>query len=203
MNTTTFTYDRLNRLTGESRSTYENATDTDDTNDTDVSVSELFQYDADGNLTQSTDYDRNVVKYYYDTLNRRTDEEWMDDGSEAEDIHDTYDSDGNLLSATDTAFSGSSTIVSAYTYTYDHLNRQTSVTSSGAGLPTVTLNSVYDSNDNRTSLSAMIGSTADFFNSYFYDADNRMTQISQTGRGGWRCRREQAGQYHLQRGRPV
>jgi YD repeat-containing protein len=51
LNTTTFSYDHLNRLVGESRSTYENATHAD------VQVSESLAYDAAGNLTRETDFD--------------------------------------------------------------------------------------------------------------------------------------------------
>lgn len=50
-----------------------------------------------------------------------------------------------------------------------------------SGVPRVILTSGYDSNGNRTSLSATIDGTDDFLNSYTYDALNRVTRIDQIG----------------------
>jgi len=44
--------------------------------------------------------------------------------------------------------------------------------------------SAYDFNGNRTTLSATIGTTADFLNTYYYDAIGEVTGITQTSDGG-------------------
>jgi hypothetical protein len=48
----------------------------------------------------------------------------------------------------------------------------------------VVLTSTYDADGNRTSLSAKIGGTADFVNSYSYDSQNREVQVAQGSAGG-------------------
>jgi YD repeat-containing protein len=74
---------------------------------------------------------------------------------------------------------------SAYTYSYDNLGRLLTVDNGGTpGVPQVVLNSTYDASGNRTSLSATIGSTQDFFNTYSYDLLNRLTQVQQAGVSG-------------------
>jgi hypothetical protein len=50
--------------------------------------------------------------------------------------------------------------------------------------PNVVLASTYDSNNNRLSLAATLGSNADFKNEYTYDYLNRMTRVTQQGQTG-------------------
>ena len=118
----------------------------------------------------------------------------------------TYDADGDLLTAKDD--------FSSYTYTYNSLGEQTSVDNNGSGpggttgtpgVPDVVLSSSYDADGNRTQLSATIGGTADFVNTYSYDGLNRETQVTQgaSTASGARRRGQQAGELHLQRRRPI
>jgi RHS repeat-associated protein len=61
----------------------------------------------------------------------------------------------------------------------------TSETQSIAGLtPSIVLASTWDKNNNRTSLAATIGGTADFKNEYLYDSLNRMTRVTQQSQSG-------------------
>jgi RHS repeat-associated protein len=50
--------------------------------------------------------------------------------------------------------------------------------------PTVSLVHGYDAGSRMTSSSAAIGSTADYLNSYAYDAQNRLTALTQSGQSG-------------------
>ncbi len=77
---------------------------------------------------------------------------------------------------------------SNYIYQYDSLGRQTTVNSANRDQPTVLLTNGYDasgsdavSDDLRTSLSANIGGTADFANTYSYDFDGNLRQVVQAG----------------------
>jgi hypothetical protein len=61
----------------------------------------------------------------------------------------------------------------------------TALTQSVAGLtPSVTFNQAFDAMSNRTELKATIGATADFRNSYTYDALQRLTGIVQQSQSG-------------------
>ncbi len=161
-NTTTYVYDDLNRV----------ISDTNQLGDT-----RSFVYDLNGNLIQETDRDGRVRDFTYDDLNRQTAEEWMDGGTVVRTISYSYKADGELTSA--------SSPDSAYAYTYDGDGRTTSVDNYGTPtVPNVVLSSQYDSNGNRTQLSAAIDGTDDFLNTYAFDALNRMTQLVQQGQTG-------------------
>ncbi len=74
---------------------------------------------------------------------------------------------------------------SSYAYAYDNLGRVTSIDNTGTpGVPDVVLASQYDAMNNRTQLAATIAGTADFLNTYQYDADQRLTQLVQQGQTG-------------------
>jgi RHS repeat-associated protein len=89
----------------------------------------------------------------------------------------TYDAADQLTAASDPA--------AAYAYVYDNLGRVTQQTQTIAGLtPSIVLAQKFDAASNRTELSATIGGTADFKNTYVYDGLNRMTQVIQQGQGG-------------------
>ena len=145
-----------------------------------------YQYDLDGNLSQSTDADGNVNTYSYDSLNRETGET-MDNGDGSVNTNSfSYDVEGNLLSAANTyaaTTEATANSVAAYTYQYDTVGNMTDVTarlgSVASGEP-IQLASGYDYNGNRTSLTATIGDTPDFANTYVYDALGNMTNITQS-----------------------
>ncbi|HVX59094.1 MAG TPA: hypothetical protein VHC19_00785, partial [Pirellulales bacterium] len=161
-NTTTYVYDDLNRVIS-------------DTNQ--LGDARSYVYDLNGNLIQETDRDGRVRDFTYDDLNRQTAEEWMDGTTVVRTISYSYNADGELTSA--------SSPDSAYAYTYDGEGRTTSVDNYGTPtVPNVVLSSQYDSNGNRTQLSAAIDGTDDFLNTYAFDALNRMTQLVQQGQTG-------------------
>jgi len=110
-------------------------------------------------------------------LNRVTAEQWSGTGVTARTINYAYNAVSDLTSASDPD--------SAYAYTYDNLDRVTSSTNAGTpGVPTVVLASAYDADSRRTSLTATVGGTADFQNTYLYDPLSRMTSVRQTGQTG-------------------
>ena len=130
------------------------------------------QYDANGNVTQATDRNGKAIFYTYDALNEKTKEQWFDGPGLKRTLYYGYDLAGNLTSASDPD--------AAYSFSYNNLDQQTSVTTTQPFLSSsVTLASGYDNNGNRNSLTATIGTTADFVNNYVYDALNRMTQVTQ------------------------
>ncbi len=70
-------------------------------------------------------------------------------------------------------------------YTRDNLGRATSIENVIAGLtPAVILAQVFDAASNRTELNATIGSTADFKNTYSYEAVNRLIDVVQQSQSG-------------------
>jgi RHS repeat-associated protein len=125
-----------------------------------------------------------VIDYAYDHLGRETGELWYANVVQANDhqyCEDTlsygYDAEGNMTSASDNS--------SSYTMTYDGSGNMLSSTASVAGLSqSVTLTQAWDYNGNRTSLSATIGTTADFTNAYIYNALGQMSSVEQAGQGG-------------------
>ena len=64
-NLTSWAYDGLNRVTGETNA---------------LSKTESFAYNAAGDLTSRTDRNGRVTNYAYDNLHRRTQEQWMSGG---------------------------------------------------------------------------------------------------------------------------
>ena len=154
-----------------------------------------YQFDLDGNLTQSIDADGRVIDYAYSGLGQETGETWYPNVADASagtgsdgGLSFGYDLDGLMTSASNTAAS--------YGYQYDPQGDVTAVNAQIGGLtPNVILSSAYDVNGDRTSLSANIGGTlsatgtvsggrGDFLNSYTYDSVGDMTGITQTGQTG-------------------
>ncbi len=143
-----------------------------------------YGYDANGNMTSEIDRDHQKRVFDFDHLNREIDEKWLIDASqpvtEANTKYTdsmTYYADGELLSNVDNN--------SSYTYGYDGLGRLDSTDNNGTpNMPHVVLSGTNDSNGNRLSLSATIGSAADFQNTYAYDANNREMSVIQTSQPG-------------------
>ena len=162
-NTTTWRYDDLNRMVLETN---------------ELGDSRSYVYDLVGNLKRKTDRNGRVTEFGYDNLYRRTAEYWLDAANNVvRTLHWQYDEAGNLISASDPA--------AAYAYSYDGLNRRTSVTHSPteSGIDVV-MASTYDNNGNRTSLAATIDGVADFLNTYTYDHLHRMTSVAQSSQLG-------------------
>lgn len=83
--------------------------------------------------------------------------------------------------------------------TLDNLGRTLTVDNAGTpNVPHVILTEGYDSASDRTSLSATINGTADFLKSYFFDADQRLTDETQVGQnGGNGVAQKQLGFYYF------
>ncbi len=203
-NTTAYIYNNMNELISETDpapstgaaapvTTYQYNTDGEQTAITDPDgnttfyqfnfmgeqVSELnaagskwtWQYDPNGNLISATDADGRTVDYTYNSLGEVTSENWV--GGDYT-INYTYNSLGQLTQVTDPD--------STYNYTYNSVGQVIHANNSGTpGVPTTTLNTSYDGFNNLASLSALIGSTTDFTNSYSYDSLADMTQVAQSG----------------------
>ena len=156
------------------------------------------QYDADGNLVETADAlanagggtgTGNVIVYTYNALDEQTGESWYTTVAHANagtdctaTISYTYDADGEMTTAQQTGVGGTS----GYYYTYNSLGQQASVDNNNAAegvstsnVPDVVLASTYDGDGDRTSLSATIGGTADFVNTYSYDSSDREVQVTQ------------------------
>ncbi len=98
----------------------------------------VYVYDGEGNQTKIINRNGRRREFTYDALSRLTEERWYDpDGSLVRTIASTYDARGNLQSITDPD--------SKYTYTYDTLNRVTSVDNADTpDMPHVVLSYQYD-----------------------------------------------------------
>ena len=164
-NTTSYKYDNLNRVIL-------------DTNQ--LGYSDSYQYDAAGNLIDKTDQDGRTSIYAYDNQNQLTQEQWLSaTGSVNETLNYAYDANGNLTSATD--HSGAGSQLSQVGYSNNAYGQVLSETESALGVPTVVLNSAYTNLGERSSVSAQIGTQADFYNAYSYDVLGRLTGITQSG----------------------
>jgi RHS repeat-associated protein len=167
-NTTTWTYDNLNRVTSESV-----VVDAE-------TLTRSYQYDNDSRLTSETDRDGRVTTYDYDTLNRRTAEKWFDDDADTtpnRTISYEYDAASNLTEVSDPD--------ATYDYGYDNLNRVIGVTQNIAGLDApIHFDKTYDANSQVTSVASTIDETGDYLNSYSYDPLGRLTSLIQTSQDG-------------------
>jgi len=148
-NTTTYGYDTANRLTS--------TTDP-------LGHATTYSYDAANQLTSMTDRDGRTTTFGYDQAGRETSETWVGGNYTAT---YAYNTNSELTSASDP--------FSSYTYAYDGLGNETSVSGGGvAGTPQVTLNYSYDSFGDRTSMSDSLGGSI----SYGYDANQRLTSLA-------------------------
>ncbi|HQU42897.1 MAG: hypothetical protein B7Z73_02465, partial [Planctomycetia bacterium 21-64-5] len=157
-NATTWTFDPLNRPLTET-----NALGTTTTT-----------YNTDSDVTSITDADGRVRDFNYDNLNRLTSEQWMSGSTVVATMSYASNLDNQLTSASDPN--------SAYAFTYDGDGNVLTTDNSGTpGVPHVVLSASYDALGEMTSQSATIAGTADFLNSYSYDADQRLTAVTQQG----------------------
>src|SRR5262245_24589711 len=154
-NRTTFVFDSLNRQTQE----------TDPLN-----KSMTMAYDAAGRVTSKTDRLGQHIDDVYDNADRLLTETWRNvGGSVVNTLTHVYDNNGNQTLAQDSH--------GAYTFTYDSLNRASTV----KGLFGVTLTFSYDAASNRTKVEDSFGGVL----TSVYDAANRLTSrqfggVSQT-----------------------
>jgi RHS repeat-associated protein len=89
-------------------------------------------------------------------------------------INTAYNADGQVTSVSDPN--------SALAYTYDGQGRVKTVDNAGTpGAPDVVLTYTYDAAGNVVSLADTVGGQAEGLNAYTYNADNLVTQITQTG----------------------
>lgn len=163
-NETDFQYDNLNRL----------IRDTDP-----LGKARAFGYDKSGNLTSETDRLGRSRTFVYDNLNRQTAENWLNGSSQTiRTISWDYDLSGRMTSASDAS-------TATYGYQYDPAGQLDVVTQNLVGIGSaITFDQEHDQLGRRKSLSASIGSTADFVNSYAYDGLSRLTQVTQAGQTG-------------------
>jgi len=115
----------------------------------------LICYDGEGNQSKSIDRSARRREFDYDHADRLLTEEWYNaDGSFERTISVTYDLLGNMLAASDPD--------SDYRFTYDTLNRMTSVDNNPDGtrdVPRVILAYAYDSQGNVISTGDNFGVT--------------------------------------------
>jgi len=161
-NTTTWVYDGLDRVVEETNQ---------------LGYSRYYAYDAAGNLVEYTDRNGRVTEYDYDALSRLVEERWLDGQTVVCTIAYAYDAAGQLVGVDDAE--------ADYSYQYDALGRVTSSSLDLAGLgQTVTLSYAYDLAGRRTELSAQIGATQDFVNTYAYNSSGRLVRVEQSGEVG-------------------
>ena len=123
-----------------------------------------YSYNSSGNRIkcQNTDFENSsnsrVTDYTYDSANRLTSKSETSANSTSNSSY-TYDLSGNLLTGTTTEISGNSQTTHSSTYSYDSLNRTSSVTKDG-----VTSDYTYDENNRRISKSVGTGTTLYYWN---------------------------------------
>ena len=123
-----------------------------------------YSYNSSSNRIkcQNTDFENSsnsrVTDYTYDSANRLTSKSETSANSTSNSIY-TYDLSGNLLTGTTTEISGNSQTTHSSTYSYDSLNRTSSVTKDG-----VTSDYTYDENNRRISKSVGTGTTLYYWN---------------------------------------
>ena len=120
-------------------------------------------YDLLGNLKSIVNPDSSVITYDYDKLNRLVSKTYSQD--EDCNVIYLYDVEGNRLSMSDQ--SGEST------YTYDLLNRVTSVTSANGS----TVSYTYDEANNLATIEYPDGRVV----SYTYDLNNQLIKVDDSG----------------------
>ena len=127
-----------------------------------------YDYDADGEMISTTDRDGRTMTFTYDADNRLTIETWYDASHNVVNVLNyTYDAMGNELTASDD--NGS------YTYTYDALNRVTSLQEPFD----LSLDYTYDAAGNKIETTDSAGGVTH----YAYDAADRLISVQFGGSG--------------------
>jgi len=153
--TTTFAYDRNNRLISEKRP---------------LGQQTGYQYNALGQLTKKTDAKNQTSVYTYDNAGRMTQIVQTDAANNTKTINFTYDDAGNLLTYNDGTTSGA--------YTYDNLYRKTQETTN-YGAFSLTTSYSYNQNGTKKTFTYPNGTTI----GYTYDANNQPLGINIPGAG--------------------
>jgi YD repeat-containing protein len=128
----------------------------------------LFEYDADGEVTETTDADGRQITYSYDKLGRQTGETWLNSsGVVIEQVTFTYDADGEMT--------GADNPNATETFTYDNGGNLETDAISGPGTdqPTVTLTYSYDPSGDITSVKDSLsgsGATGQGITTSVYDS---------------------------------
>ncbi|OYV83664.1 MAG: hypothetical protein B7Z73_15845, partial [Planctomycetia bacterium 21-64-5] len=134
-------------------------------------------YNADGLVTSVQDADGRVRDFVYNNDQQLTAENWMSGSTVVAAMAYNYDLAGELTSASDPN--------SAYAFTYNGNGQVTSVDNAGTpNVPHVVLTNGYDLMGDRTSQSATIAGTADYLDSYTYNADQQLTMLQQQDQNG-------------------
>ena len=122
-----------------------------------------YVYDADGELTDTTDEDGRRTTYSYNADGDLTGETWVSSSGGALDVITySYDADNELTGVTDK--------YATLTFTYDSGGNQISTATSGpgAGQPSVTLTSTFNPQHSLTSITDNLSSVG--ITTYAYDA---------------------------------
>jgi RHS repeat-associated protein len=200
-NTTTYSYDALGRETGTSEEIAEDSMTT-------VTAATADVYDGDNNLLETIDADGRANVYTYNDLDQQTEEQWYATsslGTATNTIATSYDLDGNVLTSVDTYPTALDAQDSSYTFTYNTLGQQITADNNGsgatgttgtAGVPDVVLDSTYDANSDRLSLAAAVAGTADFENTYTYDALGNESTVTRQGVSGGNAVAPQQGKFY-------
>jgi YD repeat-containing protein len=160
-NRTTWVLDALNRPTTETTALGTTTT----------------AYDPSSDVTSVQDADGRVRDFGFDNLHRLTTENWMSGNTIVRTIATGYDADNEVTSMSDPD--------SDYAFGLNNLGQTLTVDNAGTpNVPHVILANGYDAGGDRTSLSATINGTADFLNSYSFDADQRLTVVEQQAQSG-------------------
>jgi len=131
-----------------------------------------YAYDAFGRLVEKIDRNGRTTAYTYDSVGRLTSESWLGANDESlKTFTYTYDALGNLLAAGDGT--------SAYTYTYDNLNR-VSGTTFAFDNQTAAFAFAYDLAGRQTQSSLTLNNVASRTNTTTYDYLGNATKIEQT-----------------------
>ena len=149
-----YTYDALNRKREHIQ------------HKSDGNLMTAFVYDAEGNLTKTTDAKGQEFNNTYDALNRLQQQDFPA-GSDITRIVTTHDANGNVDTVTETK--GAATEIT--THSYDLLDRLSNQTQRGREI-----SYAYDNNGNRTRVTSIGGVTT-----YTYDSRNRLSTVTAGG----------------------
>ncbi|MCE9554482.1 MAG: hypothetical protein K8T91_14045 [Planctomycetes bacterium] len=160
-NVTSYKYDEFDRQVLESVTVDSNV------------LTRSWEYDLTGNMLAKTDRQGRTMAYQYDNLDRQVADTWLDEtGTPTNTVYSIYDIQGRLTDMEDN--------FSAYSYTYDDLDRVKTISNAGTpGVTEVVLHAEYDDQNRRIELRAEIDGDDDFINTYSYNGRGQLTQILQ------------------------